>query len=75
MNRNRTCDGCQKVYYRCNETKVWDQRNPGKRAGWRVTRVRLCMACESEAESRRMLMVVGMRITKQGSVRATRKLA
>jgi hypothetical protein len=69
----RTCDHCGKSYHRRNLTEVWDRRNPGARTGWHKTLVRLCLACMSESQMRRMLMVVAVSITPHGEPRAVRR--
>jgi len=58
---NRYCDVCGKTYYRCNKTRVWTERNPGHRAGWKAEEKKICMDCGSAATMKRVISIVSIK--------------
>jgi len=69
---NKECSVCGRPYYRRNLTQVWDQQNPGHRAGWHKTQLRICTACMDPAHSRRLLMLASTTlVTKAPRTRRT----
>lgn len=65
MATGRLCDSCGEQYYRRNLTEVWDEQNPGSRAGWHKTRASICTKCMDLNRTRRMMMVASVRIGNQ----------
>jgi hypothetical protein len=58
----RECARCGKTYLRRDRIEVWTSRNPGHRTGWRKEIVKVCLQCASAQQSRRILMLVSVRL-------------
>ncbi len=64
----RTCDVCGEKYHRRNLVEGWDAQNPGRRAGWNKTKVRICTKCMDARQANVMLEVASVKITGTKSV-------
>jgi len=54
----RTCDLCGGGYNRRNLVEGWNVQNPGHRAGWVKTRIRVCTRCGGAPLANRILRAV-----------------
>jgi len=53
----RACARCGKPYARCNRFHMWDERNPGHRAGWHLQDDAYCMDCTPAKTVQKILVV------------------
>ena len=60
--RPRTCDICREPYFRRNLVEGWDKQNPGRRAGWNKTQIRICTKCMSAQQADNMLTVASVKL-------------
>lgn len=58
----RECMRCGKTYHRRDQIEVWATRNPGHRIGWSKQIIKVCLRCAPVAQSRRLLMLVSVRL-------------
>jgi hypothetical protein len=66
----RRCGRCGEPYARRNLIEIWDTRNEGHRDGWHKTIARVCLKCQSDAESRRVLVLAHIRVLGHDAKRA-----
>lgn len=57
----KVCDGCGKPYYRANRLRLWTDRNPGHREGWRKLDEKLCLTCSDTRQTQRIVSVISIR--------------
>jgi hypothetical protein len=67
---NRACSTCGKWYYRVNAIRSWDKQNPGHRAGWHRSELKLCTTCMPVQASQRLLMLASTTLITKGPRRA-----
>jgi hypothetical protein len=60
----RRCDLCGEAYQRRHLIESWDVQNPGHRAGWAKTRLRICTRCKGAGAATRILQVAIVRPAK-----------
>lgn len=69
---NRECSTCGRTYFRRNRMELWAVRNEGHRTGWQKVEIKQCMNCQTAPQTRRVLMVAHVTVTKTGNVRASK---
>lgn len=61
----RKCSQCGGKYFRRNLMEQWTGRNIGKRYGWHKDIAKVCIACMSEYESKK---IIGMADVQFGRI-------
>lgn len=52
---SRFCSNCGQHYHRRNLIEAWDIRNPGHRAGWHKTQLKICLTCQPRKVTDRII--------------------
>ena len=54
----RSCDICYEGYNRRSLIEGWTTQNPGRRTGWRKTKLRVCTRCCGAPAANRILRAI-----------------
>jgi len=60
----RRCSQCGQGYFRRNLAEVWTTRNLGRRYGWHKEIAKVCIKCQDENESKRILTICDVQFSK-----------